>query len=263
MLWHKTIGAGSVGGQSSWDLSGAIYIGSFDTSGVTTSPQSIFVSEDGTRLYFTDTGNDDLWQYSMSTPHDMTTLSLVRVRTSWRNNSRGIIFSPDGTKMFYGSDGSDRVYTGTFSTAWDISTLSEDATSDAASSVDDVHASPDGAYLYAARGNVNYIQAYTTSTAWSLSGASQSDDTIQTDCKAITMKGDGTLLWATSSGGTLITEYSMSTPWDTSTVSATGNTYNVSSDGAGAITAMHVTTEDVYLYVMSDVDDAVHQWRIP
>jgi 6-phosphogluconolactonase (cycloisomerase 2 family) len=165
--------------------------------------------------------------------------------------------------MFYGSDGSDRVYTGTFSTAWDISTLSEDATSDAASSVDDVHASPDGAYLYAARGNVNYIQAYTTSTAWSLSGASQSDDTIQTDCKAITMKGDGTLLWATSSGGTLITEYSMSTPWDTSTVSATGNTYNVSSDGAGAITAMHVTTEDVYLYVMSDVDDAVHQWRIP
>lgn len=263
MLWHKTIGAGGVGGQSSWDLSNAIYVGSFSTASVTTSPQSIFVSNDGTRLYFTDTGNDDLWQYSMSTPHDMTTLSLVRVRTSWRNNSRGIIFSPDGTKLFYGSDGSDTVYTGTFSTAWDISTYNGDNSSDAASSVDDVHASPDGAYLYAARGNVNVVQQYTTSTAWSLSGATQNNNAIQSNLQAITMKGDGTLLWATSAGGTLITEYSMSTPWNTATVSATGNTYNVSSDGAGAISAMHVTTEDVYLYVMSDADNEVHQWRIP
>ena len=77
------------------------------------------------------------------------------------------------------------------------------------------------------------------------------------------MKDDGTLLWVSSENTTLITEYSMSTAWDTSTVSTTGNTYDVNSDGAGNINSMHVTTEDVYLYIMSDADNEIHQWSIP
>ena len=94
----------------------------------------IFISPDGTKLYFTDPDytNSAILQYNMSTAWAVNTMSLATKKTvtnAYLRVPEGIFFSQDGTKMFLSTinfnvdpNGALHLVRMTLSTAWDLST---------------------------------------------------------------------------------------------------------------------------------------------
>lgn len=96
------------------------------SSGANAFVTSLFFKPDGTRLFASDSIDDAVYEYSLSTAWSISTLSYVGSHSVSDNISgfRGIYFSPDGTKMFGISAAQKRAKRWDLSTAWDISTES-------------------------------------------------------------------------------------------------------------------------------------------
>ena len=85
--------------------------------------KGLFVSSDGTKFYSAGSyGLDSVYEYSMSTPFDITTASLTRTKAiTTENNIRCISFSSDGSKFYLtGSENVDQIEQYSVSTPWDI-----------------------------------------------------------------------------------------------------------------------------------------------
>ena len=82
---------------------------------------------DGTVLYVVGQQYDKVFQYTLSTAFDITTISYasksISVQTQ-ETTPEGIDFTPDGTKMFIIGEQYNDVFQYNLSTAWDVSTAS-------------------------------------------------------------------------------------------------------------------------------------------
>ena len=100
-----------------------LYVGAQATTGGT----SIAVSSDGTKLYVTSNASDIVYQYTLSTPFDLSTGSYASKSkdvSAQADGSSGIVFMDSGSKMLVCGQTNERVYQYELSTAWDISTAS-------------------------------------------------------------------------------------------------------------------------------------------
>jgi sugar lactone lactonase YvrE len=126
-----------VGGQSTdtvrqyslstaWDITTASYDSkSLDFSAQETSPQSFIFGDSGTKCYVIGSGNDTVYQYTVSTAWDISTASYASKSLSVGSQDTvplEICFSNDGTKLFVTGATGDDVNEYTLSTAWDVST---------------------------------------------------------------------------------------------------------------------------------------------
>jgi len=100
--------------STAFDLSTASYDSvSFDVSGQDTGPYDIAFNNDGTKMYMVGTGNESVFQYSLSTAFDVGTASYDSVSFSVASQDTspyGIAFNNDGTKMYMVGAGNDSVY---------------------------------------------------------------------------------------------------------------------------------------------------------
>lgn len=143
-VWFKSDGtimyiAGSATGfiyqytlSTAWDVSTASYASkSLDTS-TQSNPRDIFIKPDGTELYTAGPTNASVNQYTLSTPHDVSTGSFTG---SFSVNSEetsivDVYFKDDdGTKMFIIGLTNDTVFQYTLGTAWLASTAVYDGIS--------------------------------------------------------------------------------------------------------------------------------------
>jgi len=87
----------------------------------------LFIGKGGTKLYHTD-ANDLIYEYDMTTPYDISTLSLLQSKDVSAQSTalRDMWFTPDGLTMFVLD--SFRVFEYNLSTAWDVSTASFSST---------------------------------------------------------------------------------------------------------------------------------------
>ena len=119
--------------STAWDVSTASYASkSYDFTSQAGSPSSIKFKTDGTKMYISNMGTDDIYQYSLSTAWDISTGSYDSVTlaaTDAGADCRAVEFKSDGTKMYIVSNTNDTVYQYSLSTAWDISTASYDSVS--------------------------------------------------------------------------------------------------------------------------------------
>ena len=126
-----------VGGQSTdtvrqyslstaWDITTASYDNkSLDFSAQDVSPQSFIFGDSGTKCYVTGTGNDTVYQYTVSTAWDISTASYASKSLSVGSQDTSpleMCFNNNGTKMFVCGGSGDDVNEYTLSTAWDVST---------------------------------------------------------------------------------------------------------------------------------------------
>ena len=86
---------------------------------------------DGTKMFISDDGGDDIRQFTLSTPFDLSTISSYDSSTdlyvgSQDNETRGHAFNGDGTKLFVVGNQHDRLYSYNLTTAYDLSTASYD-----------------------------------------------------------------------------------------------------------------------------------------
>lgn len=150
---------------------------------------------------------------------------------------------PDGTKVYVCSYSGKKVFQYSLSTAWDISTATYDSkfgntATQTTTALISASFKSDGTKMYALdySGFGRGLYQYTLSTAWDVSTISY-DSVVFTDAAVtntdkgnVFFKPDGTKFYIQSYSLDTITEYNCSTPWDISTGSASGNSYNYSSD---------------------------------
>ena len=162
--------------STAWDLSTASYDSiSADISAQEGIPTGIAVSTDGTKMYVVGTANDTVYQYTLSTPWDISTLSYASKNksvTAQDSAPHGVAFSADGTKMFVVGTDTDSVHQYTLTTAWDVSTANYDSISKDVSaeegSPNAVAFSSDGLRMYALGQTAKTVFQYSTNIVYSL-----------------------------------------------------------------------------------------------
>ena len=259
--WTYTADVGATEGYS---LDGASLTGkSFSFSAQDSFPAGLFFKPDGTKMYMSGQGADDVFQYTLSTPWDIATASYDSVAldmSSIDTNVRGLFFKPDGTKLFISGASTDRVYEYLLSTAWDISTASYDSffsVSAQDSSPADIFFKPDGTKFYLVGSAGQDINQYSLGTAWDISTASFDSKTyslssVDPNNYSVCLTPDGTKLFTF---GDEIHQHTLSTAWDISTASYD----DLMLDGVGSQGRSLRFKDGNILFSLSDSDNTVKE----
>ena len=260
-----------VGAATSFDIEAAVYDDLlFSVSTQDTSPTSFTFKPDGTKMYLCGNASDSIYEYTLSTAWDVSTLSYNSVSlsvTSQEGEPAGIHFKPDGTKMYISGPINDRVNQYTLSTAWDLSTASYDGVNLNVSGQDttmlDCFFKDDGTKMYLLGLDNDRVYQYSLSTAWNLSTASYDSVSFSVTSQASTplglfFKEDGTKMYMV--GNSSIYQYTLSTAWDLSTASYDSISFTPSqgpprsvyfkADGSKMIT-LSISARAVYQYTTS------------
>jgi len=217
-------------------------------------PLAIFVRADGLKLYMTGNVTDDIFEYDMTVPWDVSTLSFFQTFIINQTAPRGLYFKPDGTK-FYVQSFAGVVIERTMSTPWDITTASQTGSFTATGSVQGMWFKPDGLAFYNARAGT-IVQRYDLTTAWDLSTASDpSISATVANGNAVSFRPDGRSMY--SMGGTNISEYELSTPWDITTLNLI-DTITVSIDVSETI----FKPDGTKAFILDATTDLVHEFNL-
>jgi len=262
-------GGTETAGSEGYSLANASYDGvSYNNISEETNIAGLFLKSDGTKLYAIGGGGDSIYQYSLSTAYDLSTISYDSVALSLNSQDTtptSLHFKSDGTKMYFIGIGSDTVYQYTLSTAWDLSTASYDSVSLSVTSQDTapygLSFKNDGTKMYVAGLTNQSIFQYSLSTAWDLSTASYDNVSynVARNMSEVKFKPDGTEMYISSITEQEIVGFSLSTAWDVSTASYLSETstsadfpnprgFDFNSDGTKMIVADNSTD---FLYQVS------------
>jgi len=230
-------------------------------------PRDIAFNNDGTKMYMVGTITDSVYQYSLSTAFDVSTVSYDSVSfsvSSQDTDPYGIAFNNDGTKMYMVGLSSDSVHQYSLSTAFDLSTASYDSVSlsvisHAANPVD-IAFNNDGTKMYIVSVTSDSVHQYSLSTAFDLSTASYDSVSFSVASQdgnpyGIAFNNDGTKMYML--GGTNDSVFQYSTVFPTQALNlATGNyfadtlaantTYTISNAGDVQSFQLEVTGASTY-----------------
>jgi hypothetical protein len=211
--------------STAWDITTVSYVAKKDISVYDTQPYGIFVKSDGTSVYIVGDQGNDINQFTMTTPWDITTLTFVRVKSVSAQTPapRGVFFKPDGLKM-YVPNNQDNILEYSLSTAWDISTASYNQTF--------VASDPDS-------GN-----------QWSNRGIFFRDDGTRMFIGAIEPAGIG--------DG--VKQFELSTPWDIST--ATYTKFKYTGDQGGLQNGPVFKPDGLKMYMLEFFSREVNQYDL-
>lgn len=159
--------------STAWDTSSAVYYGNYTPTEVGAYPIGLAFSSDGTKFYSHGLSLDDIYEYALSDPWNITSASFTS-NDNVLANSKSLAFSTDGTR-FYVIDSSDNVRSYTLAVAWDSSTLSIDSET---FSVGSQETSPlgvsfnyDGTRMYVVGGIADRVFQYALSDPWNVTSA--------------------------------------------------------------------------------------------
>lgn len=203
-----------------------------------TSMSAFFLKPDGTKIYwFNEAGN--IYQYSLSTSYDLTTISYDSVSIATSASARGLAFKSDGTKLYYIHAGTYNLVTWSLSTAWDLSTAtftSNTSISGATYSTiaGGISFKPDGTKMYSADYQTSIpitLREWTLSTAWDASTISSTSIinfttlsvptyAVGNGCMDVQITSDGLTLYVMWYGA-WVSRFTLSTAWDITTASFT------------------------------------------
>lgn len=108
-----------------WDVSTMSDPGiNFPLAGIATTT-GLYFRADGLKFYILDFSGDDINEYDMSTPFDITTAVLLQSTPvpGTVSGLSGMCFKPDGKMVYFGDLGLDSIMRYTLSIPWDSSTL--------------------------------------------------------------------------------------------------------------------------------------------
>ena len=189
-----------------WDVSTAGYSTVHNLSSQAGNPMGMCFNLDGTKLYVCDSSSDSVYQYTLSSAWDLSTLayaSIYKDVSAYCGSPVSIMFKPDGLRCYINDGSSDEVEQWDLTTAWDISTASYSLQFD--SQMDNIEGgafSPDGARLYVVDGSAeDDIHEYHLSVPWDISTAvykySKDLTGIASVPNSIFFRPDGTKMYIT------------------------------------------------------------------
>jgi len=248
---------------------------------IETVPRDLFFSPDGSKLFITGTGNDDLHRIDLTTAWDIS-LSNCTYYGAWVKSSEhyGFAFSPDGTKYAFGnSSGYVGVYE--FSTAWDVTgtkTLVGSSQVSSSSDFTGVSWNSDGTQLAAVATNdrvywLNFATGYDWSSKTfgdnSYSGYYSSTQLPQKmyylrGCCFAGPNGDDYLFILDAESGATnrkgVYRAEMLTPGDLYT--SENGWHTMDTEGNGDFDSMHWSSDGRHLYICDASDDRIRQYTV-
>lgn len=280
-----TVGVGTVGINSVFsttDIQSWYYTGkSKNISGDDATPQAIYIGAAGTAMFLVGDSGNDINQYTLSTPYDVSTagasVGVFSVATQ-ETNPAGIDFNPTGTKMFIsGLSGvapliasGEYIHEYSLSTAWTVSsavyTTSYNVTQDTAPQ--GVIFGNSGSKMYVVGSTGDAVYQYSLSTPYSLASGVTYDNIslvlgtnpilLETTPIDISFNSTGTVLWVAGSANDRIYEFRLGTAWNISTAVFYDDIYI----GFNEITptGLQVIPEQNVAYIIGSNSDTVFQY---
>jgi DNA-binding beta-propeller fold protein YncE len=221
--------------STAWDISTA----SFDTKSLAVGtqdgvPNDLTFSSDGTKAYTLGDTNNTIYQYTLTTPWDVSTGSYASksfLVGTQEGNPTGLAFGDNGTKCYVIGVGNDTIYQYGLTTAWDISTASY---SSKFFSVTTFEANPqalqfksDGTQVYVIGTTNRFVYSFTLGTAWDISTATTATyvspeiysipSTLDVLTTGVAFSSDGTIMYTSGDTNDRVYQYKLSTAWDVRT----------------------------------------------
>jgi sugar lactone lactonase YvrE len=197
-----------------WDITTASYVQNFSVATQETNPTGLFFKPDGTKMYAVGTNSNNVNEYDLSTPWDISTASYVQ-NFAVTGNAQDVFFKPDGTTMYVVANVADRVQEYSLSSAWDVSTASSVRNFSVVSQENSplgLFFKSDGAKMYVCGAQKDNVNEYDLSTPWNISTASfvQGTSFLVTDPGGLFWKDDGEQFWLISANADKILSYKIS-----------------------------------------------------
>lgn len=224
---------------------------------------------DGTKLFILD-DDDNIYQFSLSTPWDISTLSYDSI--SWDDGltiPAGFTFKPDGTRIYVTEKQLSRVYQYDLSTAWDLSSITANHTSlfsvaNEGDQASDVAFKTDGTKMYV-KADVfdDSIFQYTLSTPWNVGSATYDSKSLYVepeDASSTFFQFDeqGTKIYVSGISNDSINQYNLSTPWDVSTATYSNKTFYPIQDGIPQ--GFAIKSDGTKFYLVGGSNDIIFQY---
>jgi len=232
----------------------------------------IAFNTNGTKMYLVGTDNDSVYQYSLSTPFNVSTASYDSVTLNVSSQSvfpSAIEFNNDGTKMFIGSSNTNGVFQYSLSSGFDLSTASYDSVSfdpsSQESNVQGIQFNNDGTKMYIIGTANNTVFQYSLSTGFNLSTASYDSVSFSVASQNTTAQGlefnnDGTKLFVVDNEPTEeVYQYDLTTGFDISTASYSNIKLDVSSQDSGTY-GISFNADGSKMYLAGQDTDYIYQY---
>ena len=259
---------------STFDVSTATFAHIFSVLSRDTAPTGMAFSNDGAKMFVVDDGGNDISEYALTTPFNVTAAAHVRSFnvSSQDETPTGMAFSNDGAKMFVVGNQKKNINEYTLSTPFDLSTASfADVTflvSSQETSPQGMAFSNDGTKMFVVGSSSKNINEYTLTTPFDISTATFADVTFPVLLQdrapvGMAFSNDGAKMFVVGLAGDAIHEYALTAPFDISTATFADVTFPVSpydsvhgmafsNDGAKMFVVTHHGSE-IIEYTLSSV----------
>jgi hypothetical protein len=272
-----------------WDISTAgASEASFPVGSVDTAPTGITWNDDGTKFYFSGNISLLLYQYSVSTPWDLSTVGALEATFDVSGDVTSIqtfVWKDNGTKFYFVGATNVTVFQYSVSTPFDLSTAgslesSFDATSDVSSILRSIAWSSDGSRIHLIGSTNNTIFQYAVATqrippvpetAWNIRFSrpveesfvfsSQSASTTINGIQQIVWKDDGTKLYMTSSFTDSIHQHPASIPFHVDSLGAEEAVFDISSEETN-VQGMFWKNDGTKVYIIGQSSNSIHQYPV-
>jgi hypothetical protein len=254
-------------------LSGATYDSiSFSAASQTATTHGVDFKPDGTKMYVVARTGTFVFQYSLSTPWDVSTASYDSKSFTQSLDGTGsdIHFKSDGTKMYFIGRNTDFVYQYTLSTPWDVSTASYDSVSFSVGTQStlpwSLYLTDDGTRMYVNDDATDVIYQYTLGTAWDMSTASYASKSFSHASQDTTPTGhmlssDGLSLYVGGGVNDDVYKYTLSTAWDISTASYSSESFSMSAENTD-LHNIYISPDLTHMYGIHNANDTVYQYSM-
>ncbi len=204
-----------------WNVSTATYDSiSKNVSSQDDAPLDVAFNSDGSKMYIVGSGNKTVFQYTLSTPWNVSTATYDTSKSvsSQESSPYGVAFNSDGSKMYIVGGGNDTVFQYTLSTPWNVSTATYDTVSKSVSSQEgtprSVAFNSDGSKMYIVGYSNKTVYQYTLSTPWNVSTATY--DTVSKNVSSqdinpfgVAFNSDGSKMYIVGSKNDTVYQYTV------------------------------------------------------
>ncbi len=257
-----------------YEVSTLSYNDVFSVSSEEASPEGLAFNTDGTKLFVIGSSGDDVNEYALIEPYDLSTARFVdsfRI-ASQETSPTAVTFSATGTRMFVLGTTNDSVFQYELTSAFDVSSAAyTHATSVSLQELtpEGLSFNTDGTKMFVVGSSGDDVNEYTLGSPWDVSSAAFVDATL-VNAQDFTPTGiefntDGSKMFIVGDTGNDISEYTLSGAFDASTRTfvdgfsvaleeATPNDMRFNNDG----TQMFVigsTGDNVYRYFLDSAFD--------
>jgi DNA-binding beta-propeller fold protein YncE len=244
---------------------------SFSVQAQDVTPNALFFSPDGQKMFVLGAAGDDVNEYLLSTPWVVSSAVYSTLFSVAAQDiaAVGMFFRADGLKMYVAGTTNDTVYQYALTSPWSVATASYESKSFSVAAQDTtlggVFFDASGLSMYVIGSIFDGVYQYTLATAWDVSTAAYlqtfSVATQELTPQDLAFTNDGTRMFVIGSTNDNVNVYDLTTPWNIITSTFVGSFSVAGQDTVPA--GIYVKPDGTKMYMVGQTNDTVYQYTIP